>query len=76
MKIFCFDRPYLIRKHFFFFFFVSVFCFQVLTRKLNLRLKIGLTYAISMVKLLFFCLFFFNFLSEKYFNFHLLNLNY
>ena len=36
-----------------FVFFVSVFCFQILTLKLKLRPKIGLTYAISIVKWFF-----------------------
>ena len=35
---------------FFFVLFFSVFCFQILNLKLNLRPKIGLTYAISTLK--------------------------
>ena len=33
-----------------FVFSISVFCFQIFTLKLNLRLKVGLTYAVSIVK--------------------------
>ena len=43
-------------------FFFSVFCFQICTLKLNLRLTIGLTYTISIVKW-----FFLNFCLRKYF---------
>ena len=42
-----------------FVFSVSVFCFQIFTVQLNLRPKIGLTYAISVVKWFFFFFFFF-----------------
>ena len=42
---------------------VSVFCSQTFTLKLNLRSKIGLTYAISIVKWFFFGLF----VLRKYF---------
>ena len=41
---------------------VPVFCSQIFTLKLNLRPKIGLTYAISIVKWVFF-----NFCLRKYF---------
>ena len=47
-----------------FVFSVSVFCFQICTLKLNLLPKIGLTYAISIVKW-----FFWNFCLSKYFLF-------
>ena len=54
-----------------FIFSVSVFCSQIFTLKLNLQPKIGLTYAISIVKW-----FFFYFLCKKAgFLFSLLNLN-
>ena len=47
-----------------------MFCSQIFTLKLNLRLKVGLTYAISVVNFL-------EFLSKKiFFYFPLLNLNY
>ena len=54
-----------------FVFSASMLCFQIFTLILNLRPKIGLTYAISIVKwyFLYFCL-------SKYFYFSLLNLNY
>ena len=45
-----------------FVFSVSVFCSQIFTLKLNLHQKLGLTYAISIVK----C-FFWNFIVKKYF---------
>ena len=54
-----------------FVFSVSVFCSQIWTLKLILRPKIGLIYAISIVKR-----FFFIFSLWKYFFFSLLNLNY
>ena len=54
-----------------FVFSVSVFCSQLFTVKLNLRPKIGLTYAISIVKW-----FFGVFVWENIFYFSLLNLNY
>ena len=54
-----------------FVFSVSVFCSQIFTLKLNLRWKIGLTYAISIVKW-----FFEIFVRENIFYFSLLNLNY
>ena len=54
-----------------FVFSVSVFCSQIFTVKLNLRPKIGLTYAISIVKW-----FFGVFVYENIFYFSLLNLNY
>ena len=50
---------------------VSVFCSQIFTLKLNLRSKICLTYAISIVKW-----FFFNICLRKYSLLFLLNLNY
>ena len=50
---------------------ISVFCSQIFTLKLNLRLKVGLTYAISLVKW-----FFGIFVKENIFYFPLLNLNY
>ena len=54
-----------------FVFSVSVFCSQIFTVKLNLRLKIGLTYAISRVR------WFFDFLVlENIFYFSSLNFNY
>ena len=45
-----------------FVFSVSMFCFQIFTLKLNLRSKVGLTYAFSIVKW-----FFFNFCLRQYF---------
>ena len=54
-----------------FVFFVSVFCSQIFTVKLNLRPKISLTYAISIVKW-----FFGVFVWENILYFSLLNLNY
>ena len=45
-----------------FVFSVSLFCFQIFTIKFNLWPKVGLTYAISIVKW-----FFFNFCLRKYF---------
>ena len=55
-----------------FVFSVSVFCSQIFTVKLNLRSKIGLAYAISIVKW-----FFWDVLSKKiFFYFSLLTFNY
>ena len=54
-----------------FVFYVSVFCSQIFTQKLKLRPKVGLTYAISIVKVIFW-----NFCLRKYFLLFLLNLNY
>ena len=54
-----------------FVFSVSVFCSQICTLKLNLSPKIGLTYAISIVKWLFGI-----FVWVNIFYFSLLNLNY
>ena len=51
------DWPYLIRNHLSFLFLCV--CSQICTLKLNLRPKIGLTCAISIVKWFFFFLFFF-----------------
>ena len=59
MKIFCSDGPYLIET-------ICLFCFCVLFSniyaKIKLQPKVGLTYAISIVKW-----FFFNFCLRKYF---------
>ena len=54
-----------------FVFSISVFCCQIFTLKLNLRLKVVLTYAISIVKW-----FFGNFVWENIFYFPLLNSNF
>ena len=51
--------------------YVSVFCSQIFTQKLKLRPKVGLTYAISIVKWLFWI-----FVQENIFYFSLLSLTY
>ena len=62
VNIFCSDWLYLIRNRFYFLYLCFRFCPPIFTLKLNLRPKIGLTNAISIVKWLFFKL-----LSKKYF---------